>query len=223
MLILLNTDCKNNILNQRVLTYLAQVNLNCLVVFTSIIWDQVIFELISHRGNLYDWDKERKRSQRIMTKHAQTNSRRLTCTTSCIQIRLHAMVVGENGCGGSNLSPHVTDGGHPWQMKESVWANSKICSNVFSNQAIYSSWSCQYFFFPLIFIITSARDGVNSRPMILHNSPSAALYSQDASNLQDDILWRSPAWQTACQLHSNHLEGKHRKAKAKETFKLNVK
>lgn len=35
-----------------VLTHLAQVNLNDLVVFTAIIWDQVIFELISQRGNL---------------------------------------------------------------------------------------------------------------------------------------------------------------------------
>ncbi len=38
--------------NQSVLTHLAQVNLNDLVVFTVLIWDQVIFELISNRGNL---------------------------------------------------------------------------------------------------------------------------------------------------------------------------
>lgn len=38
--------------HENVLTHLAQVNLYNLVVFTAIIWDQVLFELISHRGNL---------------------------------------------------------------------------------------------------------------------------------------------------------------------------
>lgn len=58
-------------------------------------------------------------------------------------------------------------------------------------------------------IITSAGDGVHSRSMVLHNSPSATLHSQDASHLQDDVLWRGPARQGACQPHSNHLKDKH--------------
>lgn len=42
-------------------------------------------------------------------------------------------------------------------------------------------------------ILTSAGDGVNSRPVILHNGTSTALHSQDASHLQDDVLRRGPA------------------------------
>lgn len=34
------------------MTHLAQVYLNDLVVFTVLIWDQVIFELLSQRRNL---------------------------------------------------------------------------------------------------------------------------------------------------------------------------
>ncbi len=70
-------------------------------------------------------------------------------------------------------------------------------------------------------ILTSAGDGVNSRPMILHNGPSAALHSQNASHLQDDILWRGPARQGSCQPHSDHLKEKHTQAytnRKKKTF-----
>lgn len=44
----------NNVLHYTsvVLTHLAQVNLYDLVIFTAIIRDQVLFELISHGGNL---------------------------------------------------------------------------------------------------------------------------------------------------------------------------
>lgn len=104
---------------QSVLTHLTQVNLNGLVVFTAIIWDQVIFELISHRGNLCveGVKKETKTEVRHSeltkeTKHTETNSKRLTRTASFLQVRLHAMVVWENGRGGSNFSTHVTDGSH---------------------------------------------------------------------------------------------------------------
>lgn len=33
-------------------THLAQVNLNDLIVFTALIWDQVVFELIGHGSDL---------------------------------------------------------------------------------------------------------------------------------------------------------------------------
>lgn len=51
---------------QSVLTHLTQVNLNGLVVFTAFIWDQVILELISQRGDLYgrrEGDKDRVETQ----------------------------------------------------------------------------------------------------------------------------------------------------------------
>lgn len=70
----------------------------------------------------------------------------------------------------------------------------------------------------MFLILTSAGDGVNSRPMILHNGSSAALHSQDASHLQDDILWRGPPGQGSCQLHSNHLIEKRT-----QVFKKNKK
>lgn len=62
----------------------------------------------------------------------------------------------------------------------------------------------------MFLILTSAGDRVNPRSVILNNGSSATLYSQDASHLQDDILWRGPTRQGSCQLHSNHLkEGFH--------------
>lgn len=43
-----------------VLTHLTQVNLNELVVFTAFIWDQVVLELISQRGDLWEGIKRRQ-------------------------------------------------------------------------------------------------------------------------------------------------------------------
>lgn len=61
-------------------------------------------------------------------------------------------------------------------------------------------------------ILTSAWDGINSRSMILHDGSSAAFYSQDASHLQDDILWRGPTRKGPCQSYSNYLEKKKSQA-----------
>lgn len=57
-------------------------------------------------------------------------------------------------------------------------------------------------------ILTSAGDGVNSRPMILHDGSRATLHSQDARHLQDDVLRRGPAREGAREPHSNHLKEK---------------
>lgn len=54
-------------------------------------------------------------------------------------------------------------------------------------------------------VLTSAGDGVDSRTVILHNGSSATFHSQNASNLQNDVLWRCPPREAACQFHSNHL------------------
>lgn len=55
------------------------------------------------------------------------------------------------------------------------------------------------------FLLTSAGNGVNSWPVVLYNSSGSSLNRQDASHLQDDILRRCPARQSACQLHPDHL------------------
>lgn len=49
-----DSNVVHHIANSRgVLTHLTQVNLNELVIFTAFIWDQVILELISQRGDLW--------------------------------------------------------------------------------------------------------------------------------------------------------------------------
>lgn len=37
--------------------------------------------------------------------------------------------------------------------------------------------------------ITSAGDGVDARPVVLHNGSGAALHGEDAGHLQDDVFW----------------------------------
>lgn len=119
---LCDTFCITGLTSGSVLTNLAQVNLNHLVVFTVRVWDQVIFELFSHRGNLWEGRmseatlESRRGELRV---NAQTQRKIQTSTAGFLQVCPHAMVVGENRCGGSNLSTHVTDGGHSWQIKES--------------------------------------------------------------------------------------------------------
>lgn len=53
--------------------------------------------------------------------------------------------------------------------------------------------------------LTSAGNGVYSRSVILHNGPCAAFNSQNAGNLENDILWGSPTRQRSGQSHSYHL------------------
>lgn len=120
----------------------------------------------------------------------------MTSTASFSQICSHAVVVGEYRSGSSNLSTHVTNSGHSWKIGVAI---IKLFYVIMCVTALLPS------FFHFIFL-TSARDRVNSRSMILYNSPSATFYSQNASHLKDDVLRRGPAWQSSCQLHPNHLK-----------------
>lgn len=52
-------------------------------------------------------------------KEIESGGNRLTSTACFLQVRLHAVVIREHGCGGSYLSAHVTDRGHAWMIKSS--------------------------------------------------------------------------------------------------------
>lgn len=129
---------------------------------------------------------------------------RLTSAASLLQVRLHAVIVREHRRSGTNLGSHVTDSGHSWRLECKRWMLNKasVVSPFLAFSYVNTEYKDHAMFF---FCLTSARDGINSRSMILHNCTSATLHSQDASHLQDDILWRGPTWQGSCQLHSNHL------------------
>lgn len=53
--------------------------------------------------------------------------------------------------------------------------------------------------------LTSARNGVDSWAVVLHNGSGAAFHRQDAGHLENDVLRGGPAGKAACQLHTNHL------------------
>lgn len=118
-----------------------------------------------------------------------------TCAARLLEVGLHAVVVREHRRGGSDLGSHVADCGHSCTLELNSW--SEICGHCSS--------------FPLSSLRvmsqnhTRARDGVNSRSVILHDGPGAALHGEDAGDLQDDVLRRRPTRQGPRQLHSNHL------------------
>src|SRR5690242_606651 len=82
------------------------------------------------------------------------------------QVVVHAVVEGENGGGGTNLSTHVADGGH-----------------------------------------TSAGERLDTGSVVLDNGTSSALDGEDTSNLEDDVLGRSPARELTGELHTDNLGG----------------
>lgn len=59
-----------------------------------------------------------------------------TCPARLVQVGLHAVIVGEDGSGGSNLSSHVADGGHACIQSIQGGAGSKGTTvNVQVNEA----------------------------------------------------------------------------------------
>mmetsp|Transcript_9262 Transcript_9262/g.34262 ORF Transcript_9262/g.34262 Transcript_9262/m.34262 type:complete len:209 (+) Transcript_9262:1368-1994(+) len=52
---------------------------------------------------------------------------------------------------------------------------------------------------------TGARDGLHTRSIVLNNCSCTSLYSENVSNLQDDVLWRGPVFEGTSEVDSNNL------------------
>ena len=57
--------------------------------------------------------------------------------------------------------------------------------------------------------LSGGADAPRARTDVLHDGTGTALYGQDLGYLQNDVLWRRPAAQFACQVHADQLREPH--------------
>lgn len=132
-----------------------------------------------------------------------------TCTSSLLQVGPHAVIVRKHGGCCPDFCSHVANSGHSCTHRQAV-VKQVIPLLLFLGVRYRKLYCMNTFKLISFWLLTCAGNGVDSWSMVLYDGSSASLYSQDAGHLQDDILRRRPAGQGACQLHANHLRGRHR-------------
>lgn len=201
-----------------ILTNLIQIELDDLVVLAAFIWHQHVWVFISQGSDLWEettvlWHQWVTAEKNIHT-HFHYYSWVANCEF-CTYVPVQSSP-GRSSCGGCKGTRRLWLRSRLpccrlWPFLQTKRLVVLLCYfyNISPSVVLYKSQTSEKenklpqsgSFFSL----TSARNRVNSWSVVLYDGSSTSLYSQDASHLQDDILRRRPARESARQLHTNNL------------------